>query len=77
MDDMNTTNDRIDMQTNSEQKDFFNYRYFTEFIDSLVETNDTEEALAAVDKVYPMLKLEGREELVEDAREELLDLITE
>ena len=78
IEDVNTsTTVRLDQQTAQEREDFFNYRYFNQFITSLGETGNTQEALAAVDKVYPVAKLGDDEEMAENAREELLDLITE
>ena len=74
---LNTTNERTDLQSTSERKTVYTFSYYTEYLTQL-ESSDTEEAMLALDKIYPINKLQGSlQDIPEDVREDLMNLITD
>jgi len=74
--DLSTTNERVDLVSSSQKQTNFNFRYYTEFLDQLSESNDTGNAMSALDRIYPVERLEGVQDIALKAREDLMDLIT-
>ena len=78
MGDLDATNARVDqVTTNSEKQDVFSFQYYSLFLDQLEDLNDTEEAMEAIDKMFHPVKMTARTALIETARDELTDLITD
>lgn len=75
--DLSTTNERVDQQSSSQKKTTFEFRYYTEYLNQLSDSGNTEEAMLALDKIYPVIKLEGLQDIALEAREDLMNLITD
>ncbi len=75
--DLSTTNERVDQQSASQKQTVFNFRYYTEYLEQLAESGSTEDAMLALDKIYPVIKLEAIQDIALEAREDLMNLITD
>lgn len=75
--DLSTTNERVDQQSSSQKKTTFEFRYYSEYLEQLSDLGNTEEAMLALDKIYPVIKLEGLQDIALEAREDLMNLITD
>lgn len=76
--DLSTTNERVDQQSASQKQTVYTFRYYTEYLNQISELVDTEEAMLALDRMYPVIKLdEALRDIALDAREDLMNLITD
>jgi hypothetical protein len=76
--DLSTTNERVDQVSASQKQTIYTFRYYTEYLTQISDLEDTEEAMLALDKMYPVVKLdEAIKDIALSAREDLMNLITE
>ena len=76
--DLSTTNERVDQMSSSQKETVYAFQYYTEYLNQLSELDGTEEALLALDKMYPVVKLdEALKDIALATREDLMNLITE
>jgi len=76
--DLSTTNERVDQQSASQKQTVYTFRYYTEYLTQISDLLDAEDAMLALDKMYPVIKLdEALRDIALTAREDLMNLITE